>query len=141
MSFPLNLTQNIHAVVVPKSPAHFVVIHGEMILLYPPKSRQSRRIDDFEHPCIPAFPRDVMCIPLRGVVQKLLQEIPEKSTIYNDEKRIIIHKTPSSTFESIIKDPTLTRIGFWRIAREKFPSSMGSIGPEGTRRQRHHGLR
>lgn len=58
-----------------------------MILLDAPEPRKSRGVNDFKYPRFPTFPRDVVRIPLRGIVQKLLQKIPQKSTICVTKKK------------------------------------------------------
>lgn len=71
-----------------------------MILLYAPEPSQSRWIDDLEHSRLPALPRDVVGIPLRGVVQELLQKVPEKPTILKKKKEIfknqLVNRDPCS---------------------------------------------
>lgn len=79
--FALNLPEYIDTVVVPKCSAHLVVIHRQMVLLYAPESGETGRIDDLEYTGLPALPRNVVSISLRGVVQQLLQEVPEKSAV------------------------------------------------------------
>lgn len=58
-----------------------------MILLDAPKPRESRGVNDFKYPRFPTFPRNVVRIPLRRIVQKLLQKIPQKSTICVTKKK------------------------------------------------------
>lgn len=73
----LDLPQNVDSVVVPQRARHLVVVHGKMVLLDAPQLGQSRRIDNFEHARIPILPRNVTGVPLGGVVQQLLEEVPE----------------------------------------------------------------
>lgn len=52
-----------------------------MIFLDAPESCQTRRIDDLEHASFPTFPRDKIVISLLRVIQQLLKEVPEQSSI------------------------------------------------------------
>lgn len=87
MTLALDFSQNVDAVVVAESPAHLVVVHGEVIFLYAPEPRETGRVDDLEDPGLPALPRDVVCVSLRGVVQQLLQEVPEQSAIWKNKEK------------------------------------------------------
>lgn len=77
MTFTLDFSQNVDAIVVTKSAAHLVVIHGQVIFLNAPESGETGWIDDLEDTGFPAFPRDIVCVSLRRVVEQLLQEVPE----------------------------------------------------------------
>lgn len=81
MPLALDLPQNVDAVVVPKGPRHLVVVHGQVILLDTPEFGQTSRIDDLEDTRISAFPRNVTAVPLGGIIEKLLQEVPQEPTI------------------------------------------------------------
>lgn len=48
-----------------------------MILLDAPQFGQSGRIYDFEHARFPILPRYVVRVPLGGVVEQLLQKVPQ----------------------------------------------------------------
>lgn len=77
MSFALDFSKYIHTVIVTQGSAHLVVIHRQMILLNAPQPRQPRWIDDLEHAGFPTLPRDVVRVPLIGIIQQLLEEVPK----------------------------------------------------------------
>jgi hypothetical protein len=83
MALALDLPQYVDAVVVAQGPTHLVVVHGEMILLDAPEPSQARGVDDFEDPGVPALPRDVVGVTLRGIVEQLLEKVPEQSAVCN----------------------------------------------------------
>lgn len=87
VTLSLDLSEYVDAVVVAQSTAHLVVVHRQMILLDAPEPRQARGVDDFEDTRFPALPRYVVCVPLRRVVEQLLQEVPEQSAVCNDKIR------------------------------------------------------
>lgn len=84
MPFPLNLPKYIDSVVISEGSRHFVVVHGQMILLYAPEFGQTRRIHYFKHSRLVIFPGDEIRVPLSGVVKQLLQKIPKQSAVWND---------------------------------------------------------
>jgi hypothetical protein len=81
MALSLDLAQDVYAVVVAKGSGHFVVVHGEMVLLDAPKLGQAGGVHNFEDASIAALPGNVAGIPLCRVVEKLLKEIPQEATI------------------------------------------------------------
>jgi hypothetical protein len=52
-----------------------------MILLDSPKLRQTSWIHNFEDASVTTLPRDVIAVPLLVIVEKLLQEIPQQSSV------------------------------------------------------------
>lgn len=56
MAFSLNLTQNIDAIIVAKSTRHFIIVHGQVILLDAPQFRQTSGVNDFEDTGFTTFP-------------------------------------------------------------------------------------
>ena len=81
MSLSLDLPQNVDTIVVSESSRHLVIVHTQMILLYPPESGQTSRINYLEHTSLLVLPLDVGGVPLTRVVQELLQEVPQQPTI------------------------------------------------------------
>lgn len=52
-----------------------------MILLYAPKLGQTGWIDDLEDTSVATLPRDQIAVLLIAIVEQLLQEIPQQTTI------------------------------------------------------------
>jgi len=76
VSFSLHLPQNIDSVVIPKSSAHFVIIHTKMIFLYSPQPGQTCWVHYFEDSSLLILPLNVRCVSLSRIVQQLLEEVP-----------------------------------------------------------------
>lgn len=81
MSFSLDLPQDVHSVVIPQGTRHLVVVHGQMILLDAPQLSQTRGVHNLEHPSLAVLPRYVTRVPLGGIVQQLLQEVPQQPPV------------------------------------------------------------
>lgn len=77
VTFSLNFPEDVDAIIIAQRPAHLVVVHREVVFLDAPESSQSGRIDNFEHPGLSILPRYVICVPLRRVVEQLLQKVPQ----------------------------------------------------------------
>ena len=81
MTFTLNFSENIDSIIISQSSAHLVIVHAQMVLLNAPESGQTSRINNLEHACLLVLPLDVGSVSLSGVVQELLQEVPEQSSV------------------------------------------------------------
>jgi len=81
VAFSLDLAEDVDAVVVAQGPGHLVVVHRRMILLDAPEPGQSRRIRDLEHARFAVLPGDVVRVALTGVVEQLLQKVPQQSAV------------------------------------------------------------
>ena len=81
MTFTLNFSENIDSIIISQSSAHLVIVHAQMVLLNAPEPGQTSRINNLEHACLIVLPLDVGSVPLSGVVQELLQEVPEQSSV------------------------------------------------------------
>ena len=81
MTFTLNFSENIDSIIISQSSAHLVIVHAQMVLLNAPEPGQTSRINNLEHACLLVLPLDVGSVPLSGVVQELLQEVPEQSSV------------------------------------------------------------
>jgi len=57
-----------------------------VILLYAPQLGQTRRVDDLEHAHFLIFPRYETGETLMGVVEQLLQEIPQETTVWGQQQ-------------------------------------------------------
>ena len=81
VALALHFSEDVDAVVVTKGSRHFVVVHRRMVFLNAPKASQSGRIGDFEDARFAILPGDVVRITLARIVEQLLQEVPEKSSV------------------------------------------------------------
>lgn len=81
VAFSLHLPQDIDPIIVPQRPRHLVVVHRQVVLLDAPQFREPGRVDDLKNARLPVLPRDIIRVPLRRVVQELLQEIPQKTPV------------------------------------------------------------
>jgi len=81
VALSLDLAQNIHAVVVAQSSRHLVVVHGKVVFLDTPQFGQTGRVDNLEDAGVTALPGNVAGVPLCGVIEQLLQKVPQKATI------------------------------------------------------------
>ena len=90
----LDLSEYVDPVVVPQRPRHLVVVHGEVVLLDAPQLGQPRRVDDLEHPGLLFLPRDVGGVAARGVVEQLLQEVPQEAAVRVQLRRLAVTLLP-----------------------------------------------
>ena len=81
MPLSLDFSENVDAVVVSKRSGHLVVVHGQMILLDSPQLGQPCGIDNLEDPRLLVLPGDVAGVPLLGVVEQLLQKVPQQPAV------------------------------------------------------------
>jgi len=81
VAFALNLSKDVDSVVISQRPTHLVIVHGKMIFLNAPESCEPGGIDDLENASLLVLPLDVGGVPLAGVVQQLLKEIPKESAV------------------------------------------------------------
>ena len=81
MTLSLDLPQNVDSVVISQCSGHFVVVHGQVVLLNAPQFGQAGRIDNLKHPRVLVLPGNVGLISLLSIIQKLLQEVPEESSV------------------------------------------------------------
>ena len=81
VSLSLDLPQDVDSVVVAECPAHLVIVHAQMIFLNAPEPRQTGRIDNFEDSRLLVLPLDVGGVSLPGIVQQLLQKVPEQPPV------------------------------------------------------------
>lgn len=81
MALPLDLAQDVDPVVVAQGPGHLVVVHRQVVLLDPPQPGQPGWVDNLEDARLLVLPLDVAGVPLRPVVQQLLQKVPQQATI------------------------------------------------------------
>ena len=81
MTLSLDFAEDVDPVIIAEGPGHLVVVHGRMVLLDAPESSQSGRIRDFKHARLAVLPGDVVRVALTGIVQQLLQEIPQQPTV------------------------------------------------------------
>ena len=81
MPLSLHLPQYIDPIVVSEGPRHLVVVHGEVVLLDAPQLGQTRGVHYLEDPGVLVLPLDVSGVPLVGVVQQLLQEVPQQAAV------------------------------------------------------------
>jgi cellobiose-specific phosphotransferase system component IIC len=58
-----------------------------VVLLNAPKLRQARWINDLKDASIAALPRNVIAVALLMIVEKLLQEIPQKSSVWREKSK------------------------------------------------------
>ena len=99
MALALHLSQDVDSVVVPggggrvtccpdtgltvspQGPAHLVVVHAEVVLLDAPQARQAGGVDYLEDARLLVLPLDVGGVALAGVVEQLLEEVPEEAAV------------------------------------------------------------
>ena len=81
VALSLDLPEYVDPVVVPQRPRHLVVVHGEVVLLDAPQLGQARRVDDLEHAGVLVLPRDVGGVAPGGVVEQLLQKVPQEAAV------------------------------------------------------------
>lgn len=77
MTFSLDFAQNIDAVIIAQSARHLVIIHGRVILLNAPKTGQSGRVGNLKNTRFSIFPRDIVRIALRWIIEQLLKKVPK----------------------------------------------------------------
>jgi len=68
--------QNAPLIVIPKRPAHCLVVHVWFVLVQTPKSGHSLAVDQLEHPLLPVAPLDELGAAVL-VLEELEQELPE----------------------------------------------------------------
>ena len=68
MALSLHLAKNIYTIVIAKGSRHFVVIHGEVVLLNTPQSCQSWRVNYLEDASLNILPRYETLVPLSWII-------------------------------------------------------------------------
>ena len=86
----LDLSEYVDPVVVSEGPGHLVVVHGEVVLLDAPQLGQPRRVHDLEHAGLLVLPRDVGGVATGGVVEQLLQKVPQESAVRVQLRRLAV---------------------------------------------------
>lgn len=69
MSLPLDFTKNVDSIVVPESSRHFVVIHGQVVLLNSPKTGETRRVNNLENTRLHVLPSYKTTVALGRIIQ------------------------------------------------------------------------
>jgi len=72
VSFALHLPEDVYPVIVTQGSGHFVVVHGQVVLLYAPQFGQTRGVDNLEHSHFLVFPCYEAGETLLAIVQQLL---------------------------------------------------------------------
>lgn len=91
MSFSLDLSQDVHSVVIPQGTRHLVIVHRQVILLNTPQLCKTRRIHNLENATFSVLPRYITRVPLSRIVQQLLQKVPQQPAIWKRTKNIKNH--------------------------------------------------
>jgi len=72
----IHFGQNAPLIVIPKRPAHCLVVHVWFVLVQTPKSGHSLAVDQLEHPLLPVAPLDELGAAVL-VLKEFEQELPE----------------------------------------------------------------
>ena len=81
VALSLHLPQDVDSVVISQCSTHLIIVHAQMIFLNAPEPGQPGRVNDFEDSRLLVLPLYVGGVSLPGVVQQLLQEVPEQPPV------------------------------------------------------------
>ena len=81
MALSLHLPQDVDSVVISQCSTHLIIVHAQMIFLNAPEPGQSGRVNNFEDSRLLVLPLDVGGVSLPGIVQQLLQKVPEQPPV------------------------------------------------------------
>ena len=94
VSLSLDLPQDVDSVVVAECPAHLVIVHAQMIFLNAPEPGQAGWINNLEDSGLLVLPLDVWGVSLAGIVQQLLQKVPEEPPVGGGRLRLSLRPIP-----------------------------------------------